>query len=700
VAWLRPDATPAAAWACLDTVSETAITGRGAVLDAEGAAILALEGIRFAAAGQAAGQTVADWLFGVTWHPAADAEEAPRLSGRWLIVAAPVQHITHSSNDIAASLAGALRQAGATPLVVADGDEPALALALAGPLAGIVHLAGLDVPAEPGGDVDEWLGQATASALRLIQAVKRSCGEAAVPIWLVTAGAQAVGGDAPAVGQAPLWGLGHVLAEEHHELWGGLIDLDPAAPATAGARLLPAALAAGDGEDRIALRGDQRFVARQERLAEDGGETRRRADAPAVRFRADGAYLLSGGFGDIAQAVARWMVGQGARRLILLGRTPLPPRSEWRRLPADSPAAGRARAILELEALGAAVHWAAVDVGDGPALSAFLDGYTAEGWPPIRGVVHSAAVVEDRLLLELDEPSLRRVAHAKAAGAYHLHRAFEDLPLDFFLLFSSSGALLGAAGQGNYAAANAFLDALAHARRAAGRPAQSINWGFWDNMGFANTPGGRRSVTYMAASGLTPFRPAEALAALEALLARPDIVQSATLKVDWPKWRRHSRLVGVPPFLRAMAAEEAGQPVPVEDVRGQLLALEAGPARLRRMQSFVREALAAVLRLEPATIELETPLGSLGIDSFTAIELRNRFERALGIQLSATLVWNYPTIAALAPFLAERMGLAPAAPLPVERTAAEPALDDDLAAFLAQADSLSEDDLRQLLNEL
>src|SRR5690606_13289689 len=145
-----------------------------------------------------------------------------------------------------------------------------------------------------------------------------------------------------------------------------------------------------------------------------------------------------------------------------------------------------------------AVHWAAVDVGEAAALTAYLDQYAAEGWPAIRGVIHCAAVIEDRLLAALDAESLRRVAGPKAAGAWHLHTYFAGQSLDFFVLFSSSGSLMGAAGQANYAAANAALDAVAHVRRSAGQPAVSINWGFWEGLGFANTPGGRRAVTYMA----------------------------------------------------------------------------------------------------------------------------------------------------------------------------------------------------------
>jgi myxalamid-type polyketide synthase MxaE and MxaD len=498
--------------------------------------------------------------------------------------------------------------------------------------------------------------------------------------------------------QATVWGLGYVLAEEHHELWGGLIDSDPAGSSAANAEHLLRLLSARPAEDRVAFRGDSWLRARLARLPQP--ESGRGATASPL-FRPDGAYLVTGGFGDIALKVAEWAAGQGARRLILLGRTKLPPRDQWRALPPESAAGRRAAAIQKLEALGAAVHWAAVDVGDRASLAGFLDHYAAEGWPAVRGVIHAAAVIDDRLLVELDADSLRRVVHSKAAGAWNLHQYFLGQPLDFFVLFSSSGSLMGAAGQASYAAANAFADALAHARHATGAPALSINWGFWKDLGFALTPGGRRAVAYMRGFGMLPFEAPQALEALGRLLSRSGPAQAAAMRVNWAAWHKHSRLVGVPPFLRRMEQPEAGEApeqAPAVDLRERLLRLEPGPPRLRHLREHIRSQLAAVLRVEPTSIDDDTALGSLGIDSFSAIELRNRFERSLGLRLSATLVWNYPTITAMAPHLAEKMGLDGAAAEAGGASAPE-TLDDDLAEFLAQAGALSDDDLRKLLND-
>ena len=236
------------------------------------------------------------------------------------------------------------------------------------------------------------------------------------------------------------------------------------------------------------------------RFVTDGDTSRRlvrkrqsRSQRPPLAWPTDGSYLITGGLGDLGLVVARWMVEQGARRLILLGRTKLPPRSSWSSVETGSRLARQIAAIRELEALGASVHLASVDVADEEQLSAFLEEFRAEGWPPIRGVVHAAGVLHDGLLLQLDRAALNTVLRPKVMGGWLLHRLLEDAPLDFFVLFSSAGSLLGQPGQGNYAAANAFLDALAHHRRAQGQPALSCQLGRVGRAGLCGNGWGQAS---------------------------------------------------------------------------------------------------------------------------------------------------------------------------------------------------------------
>ena len=675
------------------------------LLDESGRVILALSGVRLerlvpAATSANSGPAVprlTDLLYAISWQPAPLPAQSAAAAGRWLILA--------DQQGVGAALAKQLRAEGNEVVLVEAGSrlaprennawhvrpdqaedyETMLTAVLTDeqpPWQGIVYLWGLDEPAD--------IKQVVAPPLRLAQAVKRARPDGAYPIWLVTRGAQPVNRALVTVNQSPLWGLGVVMAEEQRELWGGLVDLDPVGTVEENAAQLKLQIQHGRDDDRVAFRHGQRVVARL-----IPHEPPPSAPAP---WRADAAYLVTGGLGEIARQLGAWAVAQGARRLILLGRTPLPPRTDWAELDPESQAGRRVQAIRALEALGASIHYAAVDVSDAGQLYDFLDNYAAEGWPPIRGVIHAAAVIEDRLLPELDEANLEQVLGAKAHGAWLLHRYFdEQRPLDFFVLFSSIAAIMGNAGQASYAAANAFLDALAHLRHSQGLPALSINWGLWGEVGFATTAGGRRVVDYMRGFGLTPLTTPQALDSLERLLAWPEVVQTAVLRADWGRWAEQGRLLGLPPFLQTVCqAEKTGEMVrPLLTIRQQLQATPAGPARVQTFQTFLREQLAEVLKLDPVHIDRETPLGDLGIDSFTAIELRNRLERSLGVTLSATVAWNYPTIAAMTPYLAGKMGL----PLAPEAALAAPEPDNGIAALLSQASDLSEEELEAFLNE-
>jgi acyl carrier protein len=256
---------------------------------------------------------------------------------------------------------------------------------------------------------------------------------------------------------------------------------------------------------------------------------------------------------------------------------------------------------------------------------------------------------------------------------------------------------MGNAGQASYAAANAFLDALAHLRRSQGQAALSLNWGLWGEVGFAVTANGRRVVDYMRGFGLTPLPTAQALDSFELLLSQPGLTQAAVLRADWQRWAQQSQLVGLSPFLQTVCQVNARREnrQPLIAIRERLTAVPAGPGRVQTFQTFLRDQLADVLKIDPMHIDRETPLGDLGIDSFTAIELRNRLEQALGITLSATVAWNYPTIAAMTPYLAGKMGL----PLVLETAPLAAEMDDDIAALLSQASDLSAEELAAFLDE-
>jgi acyl transferase domain-containing protein/acyl carrier protein len=539
------------------------------------------------------------------------------------------------------------------------------------------------------------------SAVYAAQALARAQGPESVRFWLVTRGAvrtaaaTATGPEPATLAAAALWGLGRSLQQEHSALWGGLIDLDPQAPPALLADRLAGELAGGDAEDQVALHGDQRFVARlvREAVPEVGA-----ADGP---WRPDASYLITGGLGGLGLAVARSMVRGGARRLVLLGRTALPPRDRWADLPADDPVAPRLAAVRELEALGASVHLESADVADEAAMRAFLTRYDREGWPAIRGVVHAAGTGEVAPLLELDRADLERPLLPKAVGAWVLHRLFADRELDFFVLFSSTSALLSSPFVAGYAAANAFLDTLADRRRAAGLPGLSINWGIWDGVGLAArgaeaTPG--------LSKGMGVLRPGQALRVFHRLLHH-DEAQVAVVPVDWAEWgRRYAQVSGsalLAPLLRGDGPARPARRGPrasLLSTRAQLLALPPDQRADTLTGQLVR-SVAATLGAGPATVGLDQPLFDLGLDSLMAVELKNEIERQLGVSLSIAVFLEGATLRTLTDQIVSRLpaggedGAADAGIGRVERFA------DVASELLAELEGLSDEQARTVLGQ-
>jgi acyl transferase domain-containing protein/acyl-CoA synthetase (AMP-forming)/AMP-acid ligase II/thioesterase domain-containing protein/acyl carrier protein len=690
-AWRRAEDGPAA--------SAASLVGDGRLIDPEGRVVVEARGMRLQvldAEVRGAGRPApADWLYELRWEPIELPEPVTAdglddgLAGGWLVLA----HPEGTGEALAARLAGlggrcALAFPGAARETLSEARfqiRPGAAedvswlldsLLADGwpPLRGVVHLWG------PGAVSSGGPGETTTASLA--EAELHGCGaaialvrelvlraEAAPPrLWLVTRGAQPLGGAPVAVAQSPLWGFGRSLAQEHPALWGGLIDLDPGEGAAAGAERVVRQLRAPGGEVQVAWRGG---VPHGARLARRRDLLRGTA---APRWRVDGSYLVTGGFGGLGLEVARWMVSEGVRRLILLGRTQLPPRSTWSGIDPASRAGRQVAAVRELEAGGAAVHLAPVDVADEAQMAAFLEGYRNEGWPPIRGVVHAAGVLQDQAVLQLDAAALAAVFRAKVLGGWLLHRLLEREPLDFFVLFSSAAALLGSAGQAHYAAANAFLDALAHLRRAAGKPASSLAWGPWAEIGMA-AQGGES----LERRGLGSIRPEEGLELLGRLLAR-DPVHAGIVLVDWerlfdafPSYRGAALLCDVAGEQgRPDAATAAGADAGAAAVLAALRA--AGPAeRLADLQALLAGQVARVVGLPPSRLDPHVPLSSLGVDSLMAAELKARLERDLGMNLPIVRLLESPSLAELAGVLLDQVGGSePAAAGPGDAVARRP----------------------------
>jgi myxalamid-type polyketide synthase MxaE and MxaD len=361
-------------------------------------------------------------------------------------------------------------------------------------------------------------------------------------------------------------------------------------------------------------------------------------------WRSDAAYLITGGLGDVGLHVARALAARGVRRLVLMGRTSLPARDEWSKAVPETRIGRRIAAVRALESSGVAVHLAAVDVGDEHALRAYLQRYEAEAWPPIRGVIHAAVALDNHFAIDMTRAAFEAVLGPKLRGAQLLDRLLPDL--DLFVLFSSIVAYIGQAGEANYAAANAGLDALAHDRRARGLPALSVGWGVWENTGLAKA----EVMNELGRQGVRSFPPDQGTTLLSWLCAGGDPAV-AVLPIDWAAFRRARMGRGLRFYGELLALRSTGPQADESDLAARLE--RASPAERRQLlEVVVKDSVATVLKIAPSRVDPRRALGSLGLSSLMAMELRNRLEATLARSLSATLAFNYPTVAALVEHLA------------------------------------------------
>jgi acyl transferase domain-containing protein/acyl carrier protein len=481
-------------------------------------------------------------------------------------------------------------------------------------------------------------------AVTLLQSLADAKGGRRRPrLLIVTCGAQAVDQHPRprvAADQATLWGLGRVMAQEHPELVISLLDLDPSADTRTRAAQLAQEVFRGEGETQIALRDGRRFVLRLQAL--DGEPPA----ASSVPWPADGAWLVTGGLGEVGLHLASGMVAQGVRRLVLVGRSGLPPRTQWYSIAADSRDGRRIAAVRALEAAGAAVHLLVADVADAADLERVLRAYEEEAWPPIRGVLHAAGLLETDLATRIDRASLRRVLAAKFDGARNLDRLLPSV--ERFVMVSSNVATLGLPGMASYAAANAGLDAIAQDRRARGLHGLSIQSGAWMDTGMNSGVSADESMRQLNDIGIQGFTPAQGVAVFHAVAGRAEACITV-MPIDWTAFTASRRGRNLRLF-EDCASIEAPARRGRASISEQLVGADLTERR-RLLDPFVRDVVGSIFKLPPARVDPRKPLGAMGLTSLMAMELRNRLESALDRPLSATLAWNYPTVEALVGFL-------------------------------------------------
>ncbi|QLH24136.1 type I polyketide synthase [Streptomyces sp. Rer75] len=579
------------------------------------------------------------WQYRVVWQPVA-VESSARLSGAWLLV---VPSGVEGVAAVAESVSGALTRAGAEVVTLeggAGGEEWAdrvAEVADTGPLAGVVSLLALDESPHPvGGGVSAGL----VGTLGLTQALIGADIDAR--LWCATRGAAMVQRTEQLTdaGQTQVWGFGRAVALEHPDLWGGLVDLPETLDARAGERLC-AVLAGVGAEDQVAVRSSGVFG---RRLVRAGG-----AASADGGWQGSGTVLVTGGTGALGGHVARWLAGRGVEHLVLTSRRGLD-------------ASGAVELQAELSQAGVGVTVAACDVADRGELTALL-GSLGE-LPPLTGVVHTAGVLDDGVVEGLSPERLAEVMRPKAEAARHLDELTRDnTELSLFVMFSSMAGTVGAPGQGNYAAANAYLDALVQQRRALGLPGTSVAWGRWGGGGLAT---GETREKWTQQSGFEAMHPEDALVVLEQVLDRDESC-IAVAHMDWQLYAprlaavRPAQLIGeIPEARRALEAADGNAPAGPGAAADSATALRErltglSPAeRLHVLLELVRTHVARALAHPNAdAIAPERAFKELGFDSLTAVELRNRLRAATGLSLPATLVFDYPNPLALAENLRE-----------------------------------------------
>ncbi|MGV9660763.1 type I polyketide synthase [Streptomyces koyangensis] len=578
---------------------------------------------------------VGTWRYRTTWRPVTGLPATPSLTGRWLLVV-PETPDADTAPAPADAVASALAAAGAEPvrLTVAPGtDRAALAARLAGtgPVHAVVSLGAWAQRPAPGSAVPAGL----ALNLTLFQAL----GDAGISArcWALTSGAVAAGRADVLTHpvQAQSWGLGLVAALEHPDRWGGLIDLPADLDRRAGARLA-AVLGGTTGEDQVAVRDSAAYGRRLVRAASGGGDATWTPSRP-------GSVLVTGGTGALGAVVARRLADRGVPSLLLLSRR-------------GTHAPGVAELVAELGERGTRVVVAAGDVSDPEALTDALAQLPAE--LPLTGVVHAAGTLDDGTLDTLTPGRLETALRSKASGLMTLDALTRPYDLDFFVAFSSLAGTVGSAGQGNYAAANAFVDAWMRARRDQGLPGASIAWGPWAHTGMAaedGTVAGR-----LRRGGLTPMDPELAVTALEHVLAGTE-PQPAVADIDWPLFAagltesRPTALFSELPEAAGAVRTPDGDAGPAGGFRAELAAAPAS-RRGGLLLEAVRTWAAAVLGHRSAeAVGADQAFRDLGFDSLAAVELRNVIGARTGLALPVSLVFDRPTPKALADFLEREM---------------------------------------------
>jgi acyl transferase domain-containing protein/acyl-CoA synthetase (AMP-forming)/AMP-acid ligase II/pimeloyl-ACP methyl ester carboxylesterase/acyl carrier protein len=481
----------------------------------------------------------------------------------------------------------------------------------------------------------------------------------AVPIWIVTKGTQAIDNnlEASAIAQSCLWGLSNVIAIEHPECWGGIIDLDSHSQVNEvganGYSPLLTAITNLEKEDRIAIRKQQIYVARLNKSQKSvvrpfdpsasSGQCKLRAtqahqpvrsqkfsskNSEELKVKKTKSYLITGGLGALGLKLSQWLVENGAKNLVLSGR--------------NQPSTDARQAIANWKKLGVKILVAQTDVSTEAEVIKLLDRCKIS-MPAIAGIIHAAGVLDDGILIEQNWERFRSAIAPKVFGAWNLHNQTQDLSLDFFVTFSSVASLIGSPGQGNYAAANACLDAIARYRQGQGLPGLSINWGPWAETGMAVKANFNRQ-------GLNLIDVDRGLEAFSQLLSS-NSPQVGVLSVEWNELSKQFPYLLESPFFENLVEDRSTVKHEQTNIFEKIGAMSAD-RREEFLQSYLQSAIAKILQIDFQQVSLTDSLLDMGMDSLMVMEAINQLKNDLQLTIYPREFYERPRINALAKYFA------------------------------------------------
>ncbi|MEM7278962.1 MAG: acyltransferase domain-containing protein, partial [Pseudomonadota bacterium] len=546
----------------------------------------------------------------------------------------------------------------------------------------VISLWPLDLPVADS-DGEKLLHATTASGMQQVALTKAAALASAKRLLSVSRGGRHLhAGDVINVNAASLSGLTNVAWAEFPDLDVRQLDLDPAAGAYENLEALLREMAIPGDDLRVAYRTGQRFT---QYLAPVTGFD------VSLSCQGDGVYLLVGGMGDIGMFTAQFLVEHGARHLVLAGRNDFPARAQWSELASDPIFGQKIEIVQAMEQRGARIEFEILNIERRQDVDELLGRLRQEG--PIRGLVQSAAVISDELIQSVTEKNYQTVLGPKVAGTWYLLNSLAQDSLDFCLFYSSIGSIVGLPGQASYAAANAVLDAMAKQGQQCTDRCVSINWCGWEGTGLARTAGGQRALSELRLIGIEPL---EALDAVRHVGRAINSGASQVSVIPLSPNASEAEFAGVDPQLLALRKhlKPAKLTAPQASVTAAPTTPVLIPGDIEALRDLVTQTVAELLALDPAGLNDDSTLGDLGMDSLLGLEFRKVMQARCGLVLSATLVWNYPTIGAIVDHIDGKLGAGDDTPIGSE----EPQADSEQAADLGDVEELSDEEaLRQLV---